>query len=257
MIDVNVSLSHWPFRRLPDDEPEALVRRLRRLGVTEAWATSLDAVLHHDLAAVNTRLVETCRSHGEGLLRPFGAINPRLPGWREDLRRCADVHKMPGVRLHPNYHGYAFDDPALAELFGECARRGLVVQIALRMEDERTLHPLLKDLPSTDPAPLAKLMARTPRPKVVLLNALRDLRGEPLKAMLTVEDLYVDIGMLEGTRGIEHLIALVGPDRLLFGSHAPLFVAEAAHLKLKESELSKPQMDALCMGNAQRVLRRG
>src|SRR5262249_3550677 len=161
----------------------------------------------------------------------------------EDLRRCADIHKMIGVRLHPNYHGYTFDDPTLAELFSECARRGLVVQIALRMEDERTLHPLLKDLPSTDPAPLANLMARTPRPKVVLVNALRDLRGELLKTMLKVDDLYVDIGMLEGTAGIEHLIALVGPDRLLFGSHAPLFVAEAAHLKLKESELSQGQRD--------------
>ena len=32
MIDVNVSLSRWPFRRLPDDEPEALARR------SAAWA---------------------------------------------------------------------------------------------------------------------------------------------------------------------------------------------------------------------------
>lgn len=254
MIDVNVSLSRWPFRRLPDDEPEALVKRLRRLGVTEAWAGSFDALLHPDLGAVNARLAETCRSHGEELLRPFGAIDPSSPGWREDLRRCADVHKMPGVRLHPNYHGYAFDDPALVELFAECARRALVVQVALRMEDERTVHPLLKGLPATDPMPLAKLMARTPRPKVILLNALRDLRGAPLKTMLAVEDLYVDIGMLEGTAAVEQLMAQVGPDRLLFGSHAPFFVAEAAHLKIKESELTAAHVDALRTGNARRVL---
>ncbi|MDR3637893.1 MAG: amidohydrolase family protein [Isosphaeraceae bacterium] len=254
MIDVNVSLSRWPFRRLPDDEPEVLVKRLRRLGVTEAWAGSFEALLHVDLSAVNVRLAETCRSSGDGFLRPFGAINPHLPGWREDLRRCADVHRMPGVRLHPNYHGYTLDDPVLAELFDECARRGLVVQIALRMEDERTVHPLLKDLPETDPAPLTKLTSRSPRPRVVLLNALRDLRGEPLKKMLATSDLYVDIGMLEGVAGIEQLVADVGPDRLLFGSHAPFFIADSAHLKMKESELTAAQAEALRTGNARRIV---
>jgi uncharacterized protein len=255
MIDVNVWLSRWPFRTLPDEEPEALVRRLRRLGVTEAWAGSLDALLHRDLAAVNARLARTCRIHGAGLLRPFGAINPLLPDWREDLKRCHESHRMAGIRLHPNYHGYALDHPAFADLLGEAARLGLIVQIALKMEDERTLHPLLKDLPTTDPAPLAGLPAHLPRPPVVLLNALGDLRGEPLKRLLTVHGVSCDIAMLEGAAGLERLVAQIGPDRLLFGSHAPLFYADAAHLKLKESVLTPDQAEAIRQGTARRLER--
>jgi uncharacterized protein len=255
MIDVNVWLSHWPFRRLPDDEPESLVRRLRRLGVTEAWAGSLDALLHRDLAAVNERLAATCRAHGAGLLRPFGAISPLLPDWRDDLERCHKLHRMPGIRLHPNYHGYALDHPAFADLLGEAAGRGLIVQIALKMEDERTLHPLLKGLPTTDPAPLPGLLALPNRPPVVLLNALGNLRGEPLKHLLGVQRVWVDIAMLEGAAGLERLIAQVGSDHLVFGSHAPLFYADAAHLKLKESVLTPEQAEAIRQGNARRLER--
>jgi predicted TIM-barrel fold metal-dependent hydrolase len=254
MIDVNVWLSRWPFRRLPDDQPEDLVRRLRRLGVTEAWAGSLDALLHRDLGAVNSRLVDACRTHGAGLLRPFGAVNPLLPDWREELRRCHQDLGMPGIRLHPSYHGYSLEHPAFAELLGEASRRGLIVQVALKMEDERTLHPLLKGLSTTDPAPLAGLLAREPRSKVVLLNALGNLRGEPLKRLLAAGGIWVDIAMLEGAAGLERMVAQLGPERLLFGSNAPLFYAEAAHLKLKESILTPEHSEAIRQTNAQRLL---
>jgi predicted TIM-barrel fold metal-dependent hydrolase len=256
MIDVNVSLGRWPFRRLPDDEPEALVRRLKRLGVTEAWAGSFDAMLHHDLDAVNARLAETCQATGPGLLIPFGAINPSLPGWRDDLRRCVSKHRMPGIRLHPNYHGYALDHPAVSDLLAECARQGLIVQVALKMQDERTIHPLLKGLPTTDPKPLLRLLEREPRPPVVLLNAMMDLKGELRKQLLGVPGLYVDIAMLEGTGGLERLIEELGTDRLLFGSFAPYFVAESAHLKLKESAVDPTQKDILCERNARRLVPR-
>ena len=38
MIDVNVSLSRWPCRRLPHNELPKLVEKLRQVGVTQAWA---------------------------------------------------------------------------------------------------------------------------------------------------------------------------------------------------------------------------
>jgi len=83
MIDVNVSLSHWPFRRLPDDEPERLAARLRSLGVVEAWAGNFDALLHRDFEAVNARTAELCGRFGDGLFQPVGALDPTLPDWRE------------------------------------------------------------------------------------------------------------------------------------------------------------------------------
>ncbi len=252
MIDTNVSLSRWPFRRLAGDEPAELVAMLRRRGVSEAWAGSFDGLLHKDIAGVNARLAEDCRRHGGGLLLPFGSVNPRLPDWEEDLRRCAEDLRMPGVRLHPGYHGYALDDPDFARLLRQAAGRGLVVQVALKMEDDRTQHPLVR-VPTVDPAPLPRLMAEIPGARVELLNALRDVKDDSLKKLVDA-GVFVEISMLEGIAGLGRLVGQIGTDRLLFGSHAPFFILESAFLKLEESGLDPGKLRAAFEANARRLV---
>ena len=56
LIDTNVTLLHWPFRRLPLDETSRLVAKLRSHEVTQAWAGRFDGLLHKNMAAVNARL---------------------------------------------------------------------------------------------------------------------------------------------------------------------------------------------------------
>jgi hypothetical protein len=253
LVDVNVNLGRWPLRRVPGDEPDRLVAKLRSRGVTQAWAGSFEALLHKDLAAVNGRLGEDCRRHGRGRLLPFGSVNPKSPGWEEDLRRCVEVHRMRGLRLHPNYHGYRLDDPAFARLLALAAEHRLLVQIALLMEDERMMHPLLRVAP-VDPAPLADLAGRIPGLRLVLVNAPAALHGELLQKLVVARDICVEISMLEGVGGIGSLLEQAPVERVLFGSYAPLFYFEAAELKLRESPLTPAQTQALCRGNAERLL---
>jgi uncharacterized protein len=56
IIDTNINLSRWPFRRLKGDETPDLVRWLRSRNVTQAWAGSFDRLLHKDIGGVNARL---------------------------------------------------------------------------------------------------------------------------------------------------------------------------------------------------------
>ena len=234
MIDTNVYLSRWPFRRLRGDETPELVALLRRAGVTQAWAGSFDALLHKDIAGVNARLAEDCRRHGDGLLVPFGTVNPTLPDWEEDVRRCHEVHKMPGIRLHPNYHGYTLEDLRFQQVLAHAQERKLVVQIACRMEDVRTQHPLLQ-VPDVNPAPLSTIKA--PGLSVMLLNLSKPAPGLPF-----------DIAMIERAAGV----ANVGTERACFGSYAPFFILESALLKLRESAVDVATLDA----NATKLLAR-
>ena len=252
LTDVNVSLSRWPLRRLPGDEPDRLVAKLRSRGVTQAWAGTFDGLLHKDLPAANARLAEDCQRYGAGMLLPFGSVSPTMPDWIEELRRCADVHHMRGIRLHPNYHGYTLDDPRFERLLRQATELNLIVQLALVMEDERMMHPLLRVAP-VDPAPLTAIVARTPGLRLILLNALRTLRDPRLSRLLGAGDVCVDLAMLEGVGGLENLLAQTPVERVLFGSHAPLFYFEAAALKLEESLLTATQARAIRFENARRV----
>lgn len=254
IVDVNVNLSRWPFRRLPCDEVPKLLEKLKRCGVNHAWVGSFDGVFHKDIGGVNARLAEQCKQHGQGLLVPFGSVNPKLPDWPEDLRRCHEDYGMPGIRLHPGYHEYGLDDPVFAELLALAEERGLIVQLVLRMEDPRVQHPLMR-VPDVDAKPLADLVAARPKLRLAVLNGLRALRGEALSRLSGAGNVCFEISMLEGVGGVSNLLKTVPLERVLFGSHFPFFVIEAALLKLRESELSAAEREAITHGNAERFLK--
>lgn len=253
IIDTNVTLSRWPFRRLTGDEPAELVAQLRKHNVNQAWAGSFDGILHKDIAAVNARLAADCRTYGQDLLVPFGSLNPRLPDWQEDLRRCQEVHKMPGIRLHPNYHGYGLEDPAFAKVLRLATARRLIVQLALCMEDVRTQHPLVR-VPPVELSPLADLVKNNPGVRLELLNCTPIIGVEQLQPISSAGEVYFEFSMVEGIGGVARLAERVSLERVLFGSNYPLFYFESALLKMQESGLPESRRNALFQENARRLL---
>jgi predicted TIM-barrel fold metal-dependent hydrolase len=252
IIDVNVTLGQWPTRRVPCDDLRRLVEKLREHNVVEAWVGSYDGSFYEDLTDVNNRLAADCRAVRQLRLLPFGEINPLLPNWQDELQRCAAHHRMPGIRLHPNYHGYALDDPEFGRVLKLAAEKNLIVQLAVLMEDERMMHPLMR-VPPVDLAPLAAIVEQTPGLRLVLLNALKGPRDENFMRLLNAGAVYCEIAMLEGAGAVEQLITEVPADRILFGSHAPNLYFESALLKLKESALPAPIVRTVSQQNARRL----
>jgi predicted TIM-barrel fold metal-dependent hydrolase len=253
LTDVNVSLFHWPFRRLPLDEPAALAARLATLGISEAWAGSFEGLLHRDLDGVNRRLAAACREIRSLRLRPFGSVNPLLPDWPEDLRRCAQVHGIPGIRLHPNHHGYGLDHPEFDRLLQVAGEAGLIVQLVVATEDTRTQPPQTQ-VADVDLRPLPALLARHGKTRVLLLN---HRPGSVTAELAQQPNLWFDIARTEATDGVARLVRLAGAGRVLFGSHAPFLIPEAALIRVEEGLLTGLQTneaEALLFTNARHLL---
>ena len=261
IIDTNVHLFEWPLRKLKYDRTEALVAKLRKHRITQAWAGSFEAVLHKQLDAINRRLADECQARGGGMLIPLGSVNPAWPDWEEDLRRCHEQYKMPGLRLYPAYHGYTLDQPEFARLLEAAARRGLVVQIAMRLEDERVHHYAI-NIPLVSASPLPDLLKKLPRAKVQLINSAGPLLAGNVAALARDTQVTFDIAATEGNGGVGRLIAGTNPsyrgaipvERLLFGSHAPFFPCESGLLKLFESPLELDQLQKIMHANARKLI---
>ncbi|HVX13451.1 MAG TPA: amidohydrolase family protein [Pirellulales bacterium] len=256
IIDSNVWFGRWPFRRLPGDEPADLLGRLQRAGVRQAWVGSFDALFHRDMGAVNERLAADCRALGDGeFCLPFGTVNPKLPDWEDDLRRCREAHHMRGIRLAPAYHGYPLDDPSFVSLVRRAAEQQLIVELLISLEDQRT-QPARGRVPTLDMAPLIDLVKQASGLQLVLLGAFHASKRDVIERLAAAGEVYFEIATLEGMGGLTRLIEWVSVDRILFGSAAPFFYISSAVLKLEESDLAGRQLEQICFANAERLIPR-
>jgi uncharacterized protein len=261
IIDTNVNLFGWPFRKLKYSDTAALVAKLKKHRVIEAWAGSFEALLHKNIAAVNERLAAECREHGRGFLVPFGTVNLAWPDWEDDVRRCHEVHQMPGLRIFPGYQPFDLSHPGMSRLIALVRERGLILQIVFQMEDPRVHHPLAK-LDSLDARPLLAALKAAPDAKVELLHFSGNVQGSDLAALMKETSARIDLSRWESNGIVGKMIgaapgnaaARAPVERVLFGSHAPYFPLETAILKLIESPLSAEQIHAIMQGNARKLL---
>lgn len=245
IIDTNVSLFQWPFRRLPLDNTATLATKLRSLGISEAWAGSFEGVLHRDVAGVNRRLVDECQRHPE--LLAVGSVNLELPDWEQDLQRCLNEYRMPAIRLHPNYHGYTLADPRFRQLLERTSSANCLVQVVVAMEDTRTQHPLVQ-VPDVDLSPLPDLLGENTAARVQLLNYRPN--GKLFDRLARTPGVLFDTARVEGTDGVQKQLLRTGPKKVLFGSHAPFLIPEAALIRTCETSLSEDQLRSLLSENA-------
>jgi predicted TIM-barrel fold metal-dependent hydrolase len=264
IIDTNINLFKWPFRQMKYGETKSLVAKLRKHRITQAWAGSFEALFSKSIGEMNARLTEECRAKGEGVLIPFGTVNLAWPDWEEDLRRCHEVYKMPGIRIYPAYQTFDLSHVDFPRLVSKATDRGLIIQIVGDLEDSRVHHPIVlaREI-SFDP--LVDIMKNNPKAKIELLCWNERVSRDLLNKFIAETSIMLDISWLESEGAIRRMIdgnSWSGPqtpvpvERFLFGSHAPLFPVEASMIRLFESPLTLEQMKAVMNVNARRFIKR-
>ena len=182
---------------------------------------------------------------------PFFTLNPTYPGWEEELRCCAEVLELRGIRLYPQYHGYRLTDSESVELIEAVTQLGWTVQVPMRIVDRRQRHrwDLAEDLKPSD---FEIVFNRFPSTSWMVLNSL-GLDGKRLNADA---NFLIEISRMTSVlqRNIPALIQTAGAQRLAFGTGMPFKAPEPALLKLECLDTSKTAKRRIAWRNVAEIL---
>lgn len=256
MIDVNVFLGAYPWRRVPGTSPEAVLRAMDQGGIATAWVTHLPSLFWKDPAEGNPWLYEVATRQPR--FRPVPVIHPGLPGWEEDLAEAV-TRRAVLVRADPGPLGLAPAGAEMLRFLAAAAEARVPVQAAVRLEDGRGRHPL-------DVAPeLAPWMVRSwvrshPGLELVITHAERSFIEEVHygSAPAEAERIWWDVSWVWGPPEdhLAVLLATLGPARFLFGSGQPLRLAETPGARLDLLDLDPATRAQITTGNARALDRR-
>lgn len=253
-IDVNTSLGGFPWRRLPETTVPELLAAMERTGITGAWVFHLPALLWRDPMDSNDELIGW--SAADPRLVPVPCVHPGLPRWQEELVR---MHRMGAriVRADPTWYGLAPAGNEMQALAQEVARLGMVLMLAVRLEDGRQRHPL--DQTAELPASAVRALIREdPRLRLLVTHADRAFIEEVHFGSTPEEAarLWWDISWVWGPPEdhLETLLETVGPSRFVFGSGQPLRLPENPVARLDLLDLPSEVRAMIESGNARALL---
>lgn len=248
IIDCNASSGHWPSGPPLPTSVADVWAGLHALGVDRVFMASLDSAWCRNPHAPNARLLEDAAPFEH--ISPVPTLDPTVHTWRDELAAIARSGHVRLVRLLPTYSPY--DLVEADTMLDEIRQAGLAVQIQTRLDDPRRQHPLARvpDLPAEQVVQIAR---RHPAATVIIGGAryheLMALRDE----ILDVKLLLADTSQCDGMEAVQTLCQAGLAERLLFGSHAPLFEYPAG-LRRVVDDLDEATATQILGGNAQRVL---
>ena len=252
IFDANTHIGHWPFRRLHTTTADGLLRLLDKAGIERAAVSHTHAVFYRDPHEANAELFDALKSHRDRLI-PLATLNPEYAAWQDDLTECVETFGFTALRLFPTYHRYDLGGENAAHLLAAAERLRLPVSICCAFEDPRQRHPLdtAQDLIEH---PIAAAVLRFPNVRFLVTNAALPTIDMVIRHVPHQENVSFDLSALPGPESDAARKAhdLLGPRRLLLGTHAPFKYPQVALLRAHSTGVTGPELDALLGENAAR-----
>lgn len=248
LFDANAWMGCWPFGSGEAFPLDSVIAGLRDAGIRGALVSPLRAVLAAEPSSANAELIAAAaratadRSDPGFDLRLAPVIDPSQADWEDQLTQLIETaaNALGAIRIIPNYHGYHLDDAHVDALAQALTTANIPLIVQVRILDERAQHPRMVVTP-VPVAAIADLSHRHPTLGIVaaslFFNELDALRDSPA--------VHIELSSLESADTLPDVLATIPSARVLLGTHAPLYVAEAALAKLRGDGISPETLAAI------------
>ncbi|HAA77880.1 TPA: hypothetical protein DCE37_22470 [Candidatus Latescibacteria bacterium] len=246
VVDVAAFTGAWPTHPV-NGRLDDVVGGLQRVGVDRILVSPLDAVWCRNPHLYNGSLYRACEGRDE--LLPVPVVDPSIGIWKDELGEAAEAG-VQAIRLLPNYHDYSLGE---GDAFWDAvSEHGFVTIVQTRMEDPRRQHPksVVEDVPVKN---ILDLADRRRDIRFVIGGARTAEIRSASEALKEQSNLYADVSQADGLDAVRILVGKGLMERLLFGSHAPLFIPEAAMARVV-TDLEDEVVEVVLEGNAGKLL---
>lgn len=160
---------------------------------------------------------ETCSSQDGSRLVSLAGIHPDSDSYKEQLRLISR-EGFAGIKLHPNYQGYKFDDIHYLRLIYEASALGLSIVTHTGFD------PLTPEEIYCSPDMILHVLKETEPPKLILAHMGSNENYNESEEKLCGQNVYFDtaysIMHMEESQFVR-MVHTHGADKILFGTDAP------------------------------------
>ena len=233
-FDYNCFTGNWPFFKVRYNTVEKISSLHQRIGITGGFISACEAIFYQDPYEAELALAKELE--GTPYYHTM-ILNPILPGWKGDLKRCVEDLHIKAVRLMPTYHKYSLADSAVEEAIEAVKAYNLPLLLTLRLRDERCMYMFQADFVNKDEV-AAFLKQYTD--VVTLLTDASAYELEQFKEIFAErENLFADCsGLKDGLFAADRAYTAIG-DKLVYGSAAPLLEMQASFYNITMAPLDE------------------
>jgi predicted TIM-barrel fold metal-dependent hydrolase len=237
IIDVHSHLGYWRWPIRPERDPAQMLRRMRQFGITRSVLSSYEG-MRYDMETANRDLAAAIEGHPE--LLGYVELNPhQLAASCAEMDRYFQLPNFVGVEVELIHTAHATASPEVRQLTAEIAKRGKPV---LFMASSRDDAGVMRDLARANPS-LPIILAHG-----IDVNWARVIADTP--------NLYAEFcASRPNNHDIRDSLALLGPERLLFGSDQTLLSVGAAVGLYCDAGLTAHERRLILGENARRIFR--
>jgi hypothetical protein len=241
MIDAHVHIGKSTRLQI-DADGEMLVHIADSLGFDKICCTDLTA-LFYDMHEGNRLLFEEMKKFPERILGYASIHSTRFGNETlDEIKRCVHDYGMRGLKIYST-PDISIAEPAMLPILEQCVALDIPI------------------LAHTTPQECEYLLGEVPECKLIMAHAGGQpfARGDWNRAIMAAqhfENLYLDTASSTIDTGfLESCVAALGAHRIIFGTDTPLLDPWVQLTKIRETHISKDELDLIMGGNILRLMR--
>ena len=244
-LDLNCYCGNWPFFRVRYNTVEKIAHLHNRCGIEGGYISSCEAIFYQDPYEAEVQLAKDLE--GTPYMHAM-TLNPKIPGWKDDLNRAVNDLGIRAVRLMPGFHGYTLTDPVLNQVCDALRTYQLPLILTIRIRDERTAWIF-----APEKIPVVDIAAFCDKNKdiVTLLACTRVKEVLTLKPQfMSRNNLFTDVcGFKDSNYAVENVCACIGSEHIVYGSSAPLLEMQSTTIIVDRAKLPEEVRTEIFSGN--------